>query len=285
MNKHELMPNVLVYRDVFENINDVVDLIKKTEEDSNLIGAWENWSALGKMKLLFLHDLDNYSLSNSQKYIISEIYDSYYFVLKDYIKTRTDFKIWPDYIKNWNLNSNNNFIESEIGLLKHDASNEDLLAMHYHTDSHEWDKESAGKHFMITVTIYPNDDYDNGEISFFKEDTKEILKYKPKAGDIVVFPSVWPYFHGVYPAKKHPKYLIRMFLFYNYEGSNEWHNNLIKYGKEEWLRMEEENFKKEFESGNWHRYIYTKNEDPIINNRSKTVIVNEIKYLNGKDLK
>jgi hypothetical protein len=54
-----------------------------------------------------------------------------------------------------------------------------------------------GDPYRCTVSAvgYPNDDYEGGEISFAKFG----IKYKPKAGDFVVFPSAFAYAHASEP--------------------------------------------------------------------------------------
>jgi molybdopterin converting factor small subunit len=77
--------------------------------------------------------------------------------------------------------------------------------------------------------MYLNDDYEGGEIEFRLFDglyhemktedsnfidlknnkTIEGFNYKPKAGDIVIFPSDIPYYHGIKKIVKGNKLLIR----------------------------------------------------------------------------
>jgi hypothetical protein len=54
-----------------------------------------------------------------------------------------------------------------------------------------------GDPYRCTVSAvgYPNDDYEGGEITF----PKFGIKYKPKAGDFVVFPSTYAYAHASEP--------------------------------------------------------------------------------------
>jgi hypothetical protein len=47
----------------------------------------------------------------------------------------------------------------------------------------------------VSAVGYPNDDYSGGELRFAKFD----LKYKPVAGDLVVFPSAYSYAHSSEP--------------------------------------------------------------------------------------
>ena len=81
--------------------------------------------------------------------------------------------------------------------------------------------------------------------------------YKPQAGDVIVFPSFYPYFHGVLPIKKSSKYLLRMFYQFEYEGDLEWNNLKKKYGEEEGIRV----WKKRQED--WLMSYFDKTEEEI----------------------
>lgn len=117
-----------------------------------------------------------------------------------------------------------------------DLINNPDLTMNYHTDFIANDAESPGDKFGITAVIYPNDDYEGGEIAFKvvgPDDTiAKTLFYKPKAGDIIVFPSGHPYYHGVRRISGSPKYIIRLYWMYQFEGTEEWHELKEKYGDE-----------------------------------------------------
>ena len=77
--------------------------------------------------------------------------------------------------------------------------------------------EGEGKHFRIhadhgpaynctvSAVIYLNDDYEGGEIQFPRLDN---LTYKPKAGDIAVFPSNYIYEHASLPINSGTKYCV-----------------------------------------------------------------------------
>lgn len=109
------------------------------------------------------------------------------------------------------------------------------LTMNYHADYMVEDGESPGDKFGITGVLYPNDDYEGGEISFRIVQEDKSLKeftYKPKAGDLIVFPSGPPYFHGVKRISGSPKYITRLYWMYEYPGSQDWHELKAKYGDE-----------------------------------------------------
>lgn len=115
--------------------------------------------------------------------------------------------------------------------------------MQYHTDYQQDRKEYPGAKNMITAVGYPNDDYEGGEISFriVKEGTKDEVEreiiYKPEAGDLIIFPSVFPYYHGVLNVKKNPKYIIRFYWNSIEEATEDYEYFSNKYG-DNWDQLE-----------------------------------------------
>jgi hypothetical protein len=127
-----------------------------------------------------------------------------------------------------------------------DMIENDELTMHYHTDYVLKDRESPGQKFAVTAVFYPNDDYVDGEISFRLIGEEGVLKqidYKPKAGDLVIFPSGHPYYHGVKRVYGAPKYIARMYWQYDYKGSDDWHELNAKYGPEKFAELEDQRIK------------------------------------------
>lgn len=60
----------------------------------------------------------------------------------------------------------------------------------------------------ISMTYYINDNYSGGEIEFPRFN----LKIKPKAGNLLVFPSSYAYNHIVHPVEDGIRYSIAQFL-------------------------------------------------------------------------
>lgn len=87
--------------------------------------------------------------------------------------------------------------------------------------------EGAGTHFKvhadhgptyvctISVVVYLNDDYEGGEIWFPRMNN---LSIKPKAGDIVVFPSTYIYEHASQDMISGTKYSVVIMTDYNDRG-------------------------------------------------------------------
>lgn len=115
-------------------------------------------------------------------------------------------------------------------------------AMEFHTDFQEERAEIPGEQFGLTCVFYPNDNYDGGEIQFTiigdtPSDTK-LVSFKPEKGDVILFPSTAPYYHGVRNIYSGNKYIIRLYWLHSYSGSPDWHSLKEKYGQE-WEVLEE----------------------------------------------
>jgi hypothetical protein len=100
-----------------------------------------------------------------------------------------------------------------------------------------------GEKFHTTCTFYINDNYNGGDIEFYVNG--DITNHKPKAGDLVVFPSTVPYFHGVKTIPDGNKFFIRNFVMTDYDGSPEWLANQKRYGAYRWAKMEFERIENE----------------------------------------
>lgn len=97
--------------------------------------------------------------------------------------------------------------------------------MEFHADFPVAARESARLQQMVTFLVYLNDNYTGGEIEFrVLEDDGRVATfiYKPQAGDILVFPSDVPYYHGVHETTSGHKQFIRAFALRNYPGDPEW---------------------------------------------------------------
>jgi len=289
MNKVDVYPHVVIYKNMLKNADKIVDLLKKAKNfDSNteklhVFKQWSPWPPMGNMMFLGMPD-NNFIAetedSKNELNYFNEIYKSYLYVLNEYISEWKDSNIWKPYITHWDIDSPN-WEKSGVSFLRYDPTeDQEKLAMAYHTDTHEFADANRGSKFVITVTMYLNDDYEGGEISFLDEENKNVITYKPKAGDITVFPSCEPFYHGILPIKNNERYLLRMFLTWRYEGSEEWLANEAKYGKEEWAKMEHERTEIEFNSGNWHRHVvYDPENYDAKNNKAKVVFIKEEKRI------
>ena len=60
MKKKELIPNVLVYRDVIPNLNDICSIVKELENSKDII-SWKEWEDFGILTHFSMEDLINES--------------------------------------------------------------------------------------------------------------------------------------------------------------------------------------------------------------------------------
>lgn len=262
MLKKILFPKVVVYRNVIENVNDILSIIKQSQVGNNnsFIQEWGDWAGKGLSATASLYVNNNKEILNTdvgkaEKNILKQIEETLWKISKDYIDDWKNVGSWP-YVKDWTFDKDKKFSQlapTEQQVLMYYPNNNKRLAMSYHTDQHQYDLHSNKNHLLITCTIYLNDDYEDGELSFIKEDTNEINYFKPKAGDVTVFPSGLPYFHGVEPISEGNKYLLRMFITCKYDGSEEWNINKNFYGKNLWFKMEKERIEKEWNLPKWFR--------------------------------
>jgi hypothetical protein len=122
-------------------------------------------------------------------------------------------------------------------------------AMMYHTDFQREFAYEPGLKFGITAVFYLNDNYTGGEVVFKIVDkdnpsiTKKDYTYKPEEGDILVFPSKHPYYHGVKAVTEGNKYIIRHYWRYDYSGHPLWLKLQEKYGEDVWRDIEEKRLK------------------------------------------
>jgi len=265
VNKIEIYPRVTVYKNALPDWEKYLNLLKRSESEDPryFFEGWDDWYGLGTMM--------NLPMKNRYVEYPLESGDEYEMLQKEFLENLTEayYKCTEDYVIA-NQISLPNWVNNGISICKYFITPDHSdMAMSYHTDYRGFDSSSPGKKFAITCTIYLNDDYEGGGLSFLEEETGDVIDYKPEAGDIVVFPSGDPvrgasnYFHGVDKVSGCEKYFIRCFWSYEHPGTEEWHNNIKKYGEKEWIEIDNQRMKKEIESGMWHKYVVNPGqEDP-----------------------
>lgn len=255
MNKTILYDKVTVYDQYIKNTDSYKQLLIDSEkglEQKYHFGDWGPWYELGTMMNIGMLDKDQklkpLSESNDHEKLQREFLES----ISDAFFTTTE-----DYIKEYNI-TYPRWSRSGLSICKYIPTVEKKIqhmALQYHTDTHHFNEDSPGNKFAVTCTMYLNDDYDGGEISFLDESAGKVVKYKPKAGDVIVFPSGEPYYHGIHQVYNGDRYIIRTWWYEDFPGTQEWHDNEKKYGKEVWKQMEDKRIKEAFESGQYHRHI------------------------------
>lgn len=263
-NKKTIMPFVVLYRGLFKDSEEVLNAVKYSKRSKVLLD-WEPWYDLGERTRFQLIPTEEIT---EEEHLHIELHDKVYNALmtayKDYISFWTkpeiiskyenpnitfheDWRyVFGDFVKDWDIEnlvrgeSEDGWIKSPVEILKHDHTvGENLeLAIGYHLDAFN-SKDAAGPKSIITGTLYLNDEYEGGEISFLNEFDNTIISYKPKQGDLIVFPSAKPFFHAAQKINNADKYLIRNFVLWRHSGSERYKQNEEKFGKEQWQLMQE----------------------------------------------
>lgn len=241
-----LYPGVVVYRDAFPKNKELVQALKATDQ-------WEDWYDVGK-QLGISHSkridfkgfptLEQWTNQNNRyeptakdlEFFYHDIENVFYEVTADYM---TKFPVDAPIFRR-NGNDILKYESHEDGFITKQASGTEKLALPFHTDFPQALEPGHNILPLLTVTYYLNDDYEGGEIDYrifhgkYTEMrvengdqvtaidpnyTKPIdaFRYKPRAGDVIVFPSNIPYYHGVQKVTKGEKYFIRTYWMYALE--------------------------------------------------------------------
>lgn len=235
-----LDPRIIVFHNAIEDGQELIDHYEKN-------WPWKGWFGFGRQ----VDEQGPYMMWENPEFppysewkrvmidtiperpIRQNVAEQFYWATKEYVDY-TNMEL-PNWIcKNWTLAR---YIPDE------NVINNDTLNMNYHTDYQVMQHDWPGEKFTITAVIYPNDDYEGGEIAFRVADenwkiAKEV-EYKPKAGDIVIFPAGHPYYHGVKRIWNKAKYIIRVYWQYMAEATPEWKALKEKYG-DKFQEMEKE---------------------------------------------
>ena len=275
IDKTVLYDKVTVYNNYLKDTDQYKQLLIDSEfkiGGKYYFNEWKPWYTLGSM-------MDTNMPDKGVK--IQDIYpdNEHALLQKKFMEAAADafFTTTEDYIKEWGITLPK-WQRSALSVCKFvptPPEKQQYLALEYHTDTHHFNEDSPGNKFAVTCTMYLNDDYEGGEISFLDEVNGKVVKYKPKAGDVIVFPSGQPYFHGTHQIWKGDRYIIRTWWFEDFPGTEEWLENEKKYGKEEWAKMEKERISLAYESGQYHRHVVYPGESSPEGSHSKPFYVKE----------
>ena len=124
-----------------------------------------------------------------------------------------------------------------------------ILFQGWHVDTAVTNTEPGEIH-VSTVNMYLNDDYEGGYILFLygnnideinETSNLKIIGYKPKAGDVLAYPSNWPVAHAVLATTKGNRYFTSSIQVFKYDGHMG--EDLLKYMKvDRYLYNEEADF-------------------------------------------
>ena len=196
--KKEILPYVVVYKNQFEDVNKTLELFNTLNEDSNLISDFKfNDNAYGWATQTFMFSglyKDFQGKENSD--IMNEIIKIRKETLDDYVKDNYNSDIWPvDLKKIYPFNEPS--LHSHFSVIKtlYNPASKSVRHPFFHLDAIPNPTNEEDRNHIITTMIYLNDDYEFGEIKFYNKD-KGFVYYKPEAGDVIIFPSFYPFYHN-----------------------------------------------------------------------------------------
>ena len=257
----EIYPKILVYKNMFKDISKSYKILTDSmiETEDRIFSPWTQWSIFGEYLNPIIPNfsmaykngiLENVNIKTEnqkdQENFVLEMMENFHLVTADYIKR---YGVDVD-LNDISIDDDGNDIHTwrwtggTIG--KYHTSNEtEKHGMRYHSDYMPEQADAPGYKFIITCTIYFNDDYEGGEVDFAMGD--KLVKYKPEAGDLLVFPSGHPdylteegkpYLHGVMPSYNKNKFLSRMYWQKYQKGTDKWYEKEKEFGKDVWASMQ-----------------------------------------------
>lgn len=312
MNKTVIMPQVVVYQNIFsqETLDYFLKTIKDSEnslenfkitrpeesayrdfhgdqpfiiDDSHLIMHWTPWYTFGARSKIA--DIGMPREKNPEQYDLSEMASkAFKDVYEDYISMYKNSD-WPEFV-DWEEKDPLILCDSEIEILKHHMYPGKEYAIEFHTDRHEHRIDTPGGKQIITFTFYLNDNYEGGEVEFIYEEHNKVITYKPKAGDITVFPAGLPFWHSARAVTSgENKVFLRKFKNWEYVGSESYHEGVKKYGKKQYDNMVKEEAIRVVNSDVVGRQVIRLGHKPKLTGTKGILVRDEnFIYINGKDI-
>lgn len=222
----EIFPKVFIYKNLFSNPEQITSILKEAAADpekSYYFKDWAQWGGIDSSTIFGQYVLD-----------LGEGFDKGLTTVEDYNKAieelaviaetvKSFFAATNHYMKYWGIEKSPEWRHTPPSFCRYiptDKIPENNLFMQFHTDYQIKMAAEPGDKFVITTTMYFNDDYRGGEIVFKVKDN--MFSYKPKAGDLLVFPSGHPailmegedpIMHAVNPVPvgDPDRYIVRMF--------------------------------------------------------------------------
>ena len=177
-----------------ENLIETLEYLDTKEISYERIPKWKDWLSSAEDK----HHYGSVKKFEKEKFYISsgdEMIDKQsLYIINSFIMAVE--MCWNQYVKEKKINSDDYFCQSEALILKKFLPNQ-------HMGPH-FDGQGGDHTLAFTLIIYPNDDYEGGELVFPNHD----INIKPKAGSLIIFPAQMPYIHQVLEIKNKPRYIL-----------------------------------------------------------------------------
>lgn len=239
-NIQKINETVWVFKNAIENPQEWIDYFESKDE-------WKDWFTFGKTLAgpNFHLNFDTFPALDQWEHGKNEAFS---YISKDLeIENKVNelfYSTTKEYIQENNINIEN-WVYKSWNIAKYLPNSDNRYAMVHHTDYQREFSHNPGTKYAVTAVFYLNDNYTGGEVEFrFLDDddvsiVKEDYSYKPSAGDIVVFLSGHPHYHGVRAIRAGEKYIIRTYWTQEYSGHPLWLKLQEKYGKDIWEQMEQ----------------------------------------------
>jgi len=242
MNKLIVAPQIVIYKNIFKNSKDLIELLN-TEYES-VMSPWDNWYTNGSRRGILYKNIEVLEVDSNnikkEKQYLKEFYDILEFIKKDYFSEFNKGNgIWPEFIFDWDKLLSND-IDYYMDFFKYDIDKIDLsgkkLLMEYHVDEDEYLEEGKNESIknVATINIYLNNEYSGGEICAYDSYTQKSYKYKANPGDAVIMPSCAPFYHAVKNFSGSDRYFMRSFFKYTSTTKNT--KTEIEKQKDEYLK-------------------------------------------------
>jgi Rps23 Pro-64 3,4-dihydroxylase Tpa1-like proline 4-hydroxylase len=200
MKKEQLAPGIIVYSDVIENMQGLhIDI---EEGLSSIKMSW----------------IDSYVKTGDSESVDKEIRNTSSFLIPYHGKLMEEKEVYSSKIELFYTNLHNLFFES-FDRSEKDYNQEFRQSLSWH-DGYQILKYGPGGKFTnhiddhtdyhrrVSTVYYLNDNYTGGEINF----PRFGITFKPKANQMIIFPSTYVYNHSVSPVTEGERYAVASWL-------------------------------------------------------------------------
>jgi hypothetical protein len=198
MNKEEIAPGIVVYSNVIPNSNNLYKDIEKEMALAKL--KWKPATVKSGSEITTeykIRDTDSIGILYKGKIedVFSNNFSKTFFVNLNNLFFKNFDPIEKDYIATYDIGSD---WHANYGILKYGPGQQ----FTNHIDDNPY------YHRRISTVYYLNDNYTGGEINFPRFN----ITFKPKANQMLIFPSTYVYNHSVSPVVDGIRYAVVSWL-------------------------------------------------------------------------